>query len=154
MSDLISADKAKEIIDNGMEEAQKLINDPAKVNELVGSLETRLKDIPVAGTALANIPTMASMVRDFATQEYTAVAPKVIASYAGAFLYLIKRKDLIPDNIPLVGYLDDAAVIIAALKFTEPDLKAYREWKATRSTANTESTEKTVSTESTESKES
>ena len=55
--------------------------------------------------------------------------PKVLAVIIGALLYLVKKKDLIPDNIPVVGLADDMAVPLAALKYIELDLNEYRRWR-------------------------
>lgn len=37
--------------------------------------------------------------------------------------------DLIPDFIPVVGYVDDALVVAACLAMVESDLEIYKEWK-------------------------
>ena len=37
--------------------------------------------------------------------------------------------DIISDNIPLVGRADDIAVVGLALKFVEPEVKAYKAWR-------------------------
>ena len=50
----------------------------------------------------------------------------------GAFLYVVKDKDLISDNIPIVGRADDIAVVGLALKFVEPEVKAYKAWREGR----------------------
>ena len=43
---------AKQAIENGMGEAQELIKDPSRIDALLVSLETALKDVPVAGDIL------------------------------------------------------------------------------------------------------
>ena len=53
----------------------------------------------------------------------------MLAVIIGALLYLVKKKDLIPDNIPVVGLADDMAVPLAALKYIELDLNEYRRWR-------------------------
>ena len=62
-------------------------------------------------------------------KDYTVVSPKVIACLVGAILYLIKKKDLVSDNIPIVGHVDDLAVMGLALKLSEKELKAFSEWR-------------------------
>ena len=81
---------------------------------------------------------MVSMVKSYATKEYAAVSPKVVATIVSAFLYLVKRKDLIPDNLPILGQLDDIAVVVLALNFVQPEINAFREWKAAQVKESTE----------------
>jgi uncharacterized membrane protein YkvA (DUF1232 family) len=72
---------------------------------------------------------MISMVRSYITKEYTEISPKVIVSLVCAIIYLLKGKDVIPDNIPVVGYVDDLAVFAAAFMINEPELQAYTQWR-------------------------
>ena len=37
--------------------------------------------------------------------------------------------DLIPDFIPVIGYLDDAAVVALAVRSVKGDLDAFRAWE-------------------------
>ena len=135
MANEFNLDKAKEVLDSGMSQAQELINDPSKINELLESVQEKVKDIPYVGEDIANIPTMISMVKSYITKEYTEVSPKVIAALVSAFLYLIKGKDLIPDSIPLLGQVDDAAVIAVAMKLIAPEIEAYKQWKEAQTQA-------------------
>lgn len=70
-----------------------------------------------------------SLLKDFYKGNYTEVPWLVIASIGGSLLYVLSPIDLIPDFIPIIGYLDDAAVFVACLKFVGKDLEKYREWK-------------------------
>ena len=72
---------------------------------------------------------MISMIRSYITKEYTEVSPKVIATLVAAIIYLLKGKDLIPDNIPVLGYADDIAIFAAAFMLDEPELNAYAQWR-------------------------
>lgn len=42
-----------------------------------------------------------------------------------ALIYFISPIDTIPDLAPLVGYLDDLGVIMAAIKYIESEIKPY-----------------------------
>ena len=107
-----------------------MIQDPSKVDEILVQLEEKLKAVPVIGSTLSDLPLMIAMVKAWIKKEYTVVSPKVIALLVGAILYLIKRKDLISDSIPIVGHADDLAVMGLALKLSENELKAFAEWRA------------------------
>lgn len=125
----MSMEKAKALLDNGIAEAQQLISEPSKVDDLLLQLEQKLSEVPAVGETLSDLPAMIAMVKGYITKEYTQVSPKVIATIVAAFLYMIKKKDIIPDNIPVVGLVDDLAVLGLALKLSEPELNAFKEFR-------------------------
>ena len=122
-------DQAKGLLDQGIAEAQNLISNPSKVDDLLVQLEEKLKTVPAIGETLSDVPLMIAMVKAWIKKEYTVVSPKVIACLVGAVLYLVKKKDLIPDSIPLIGIADDLAVMGLALKLSEAELKAFAQWR-------------------------
>lgn len=73
-----------------------------------------------------------SLVKDYATGRYLEVPYWVIGAAAFALLYVLSPVDLIPDLIPGIGYLDDAAVVALCLKMIEAEFAKYREWKKVR----------------------
>lgn len=79
---------------------------------------------------LADIRTLLSLLRDFSSGAYQAVPLGTIAVVGGALCYLLSPVDLIPDFIPGVGLVDDAAVIAACLKLVAYQVARYEEWKA------------------------
>ncbi len=127
-------DQAQDLLNRGISEAQEVIGNPSGVDELLVQLEEKLKSVPAIGETLSDIPLMIAMVKAWIRKEYTVVSPKVIACLVGAMLYLLKKKDLIPDGIPLIGIADDLAVMGLALKMSEPELKAFSEWRAGQGT--------------------
>ena len=122
-------EKAKEAIAGLTSQAEELIKDPGKIEDLLRQFEAKIKEVPMAGDALSRVPLMISMIRSYITQEYTVVSPKVIVTLLAAVIYLLKGKDLIPDNIPVAGYADDLAVFVAAFMINEPELAAYAQWR-------------------------
>ena len=123
-------EKAKEALAGLTGQAEDLIRDTGKLEALLQQLEQKLQEVPTVGTALAKVPLMISMIRSYITKEYTVVSPKVIITLVAAVIYLLKGKDLIPDNIPVLGYADDIAVFAAAFMLDEPELKAYEQWRS------------------------
>ena len=123
-------EKAKEALAGLTGQAEELIKDTGKLEALLQELEKKLQDVPTVGNALARVPLMISLIRSYITKQYTNVSPKVILTLVAAIIYLLKGKDLIPDNIPVLGYADDIAVFAAAFMLDEPELKAYEQWRS------------------------
>lgn len=78
---------------------------------------------------LAKAKSMFGLIRDYWSGEYPRVPWKIVAAVAAALLYVLMPLDLIPDFIPIAGYLDDAGVIAACLTLVSDDLVAYEKWK-------------------------
>ena len=76
-----------------------------------------------------DIKTMIALLGDYLSGDYKEIPWKVIAAIAGAIVYFVSPIDIIPDFIPVIGYLDDAMVIKLALDFAGDDLSLYRKWK-------------------------
>ena len=130
MAQQFSLEWAKGIIDDGAQRAQTFIDDPEQINGLLEELQAKLKELPdTVSTAFGNVPVMAQMVKCYITREYTEVSPKVIISLVSAFAYFVKKKDIIADDIPIIGYADDLAVATVAMAINEPELAAFARWR-------------------------
>ena len=129
MDTLFDFDKAKSVVEGGIAQATDLLSQPSKIDELLKSAEESLRSVPLAGDLLADVPLMVALIKSYINKTYTNVSVKVIATMVSALLYLIKKNDIIPDNIPVIGRADDLAVLGFALKFCEPELKAFKAWR-------------------------
>lgn len=67
-----------------------------------------------------------SMLKDFFTKKYTEVPIGTVMAIAGSLLYVLLPVDIIPDFIPVVGYLDDAAVLAACMAFVHSDVQSIK----------------------------
>ncbi len=72
---------------------------------------------------------MLGMLTDYRKGIYSKVPWFTIATIAFSFLYILNPFDIIPDFIPLIGYIDDLAVFTFGLRFIETDLHNYLDWK-------------------------
>lgn len=131
MAEQFSPEWAKGVIDENLQKAQGFIEDPEQINNLLEELQDKIAGLPdTVRNAFMNVPVMAQMVKCYVTREYTEVSPKVIVSLVAVFLYLVKKNDIISDDIPVVGYADDLAVATVAMAINEPELTAFAEWRA------------------------
>lgn len=114
----------------GYENAGKILRDKDKLEETLLKLEEKLKELPVFGNALSDVPVLIMLVRDYANEEYDCIPVGSIVAVVSALAYVLLGTDLIPDFIPVAGVLDDAAVVAACMKLVESDVNEYRAWKA------------------------
>lgn len=78
---------------------------------------------------LSDYKLLIEMIKDYYNGEYKEVPMYVIAAIGGTLLYILSPIDLIPDFIPVIGYLDDAAVFAFCLKMIGKELEMYKKWK-------------------------
>lgn len=125
----ITTDEAIEALEDGYTEAQEVLTSPSKIDGLLIDVEEKLNGIPKVGGKLAKIPTFLSFLKCYITKEYSKVPTATIIAITSALLYFLVPSDLMPDFIPLVGYLDDASVISVCTTLISHDLKKFVKWR-------------------------
>lgn len=73
-----------------------------------------------------------ALVKDYWHKEYRHVPHWTLTAVAFSLLYVLNPFDLIPDALPGVGLVDDAAILSLTLLMVEQDLYDYRAWKEHR----------------------
>ncbi len=121
--------KIQELLNDSAAKVEGIMKDTAALENILQSAEKQLNNIPGIGEYAAKLPLMFSMIRSYMAKEYTEVSPKVVVSMVGALVYMLKGKDLIPDKIPVIGAVDDLAVLGLALQLNSAELNAYSKWR-------------------------
>ena len=124
----IEIQAAKEL-EKGYGEAEALLNNEDKLEEFIQRIENKLKVIPHIGDKLSHIPVFISLVKSYMKKEYVKPPFGTMLAIVSALLYFLVPVDFIPDIIPGLGHLDDAAVITACLCLVDSDIKEYIEWR-------------------------
>lgn len=117
------------VLKKGYGKAEKLLNDRDKLEEFLELLEKKLKTIPKIGDKLAALPIMILLLKSYINKEYTGIPLGSIIAIISALIYVVSPVDLIPDNIPGIGYLDDAAVVAVCWNLVESDVEEYQKWR-------------------------
>ena len=121
--------KIQELLDESSAKVEGIMKDTAALENILQSAEKKLNEIPGIGQYAAKLPLMLSMIRSYISKEYTDVSTKVVVSMVGALVYMLKGKDLINDKIPVIGVVDDLAVLGLALQLNDAELAAYAKWR-------------------------
>ncbi len=69
------------------------------------------------------------LVRDVRAGRYRCLPVWTLSAVGFALLYVLNPFDLVPDALPVVGLLDDAAVVSVCLSLVEQDLQDYQAWR-------------------------
>jgi curved DNA-binding protein CbpA len=78
----------------------------------------------------ANVKDLYSLFKDAVKGNYK-LHPSYIGMIGGGLLYFIIPTDFIPDIIPIIGFLDDIAVLTMIGNSLQSELNEYRNWKKT-----------------------
>lgn len=120
--------KKKKIDENYIEGERKKIEEK-DINHALTNEEEIKKKVSRLGKFKQQINLLFSMLKDYKNKKHTSVPWLSIAAITFALLYLLNPLDLVPDFIPLIGYIDDASVIGITLKLISEDIEAYQKWK-------------------------
>lgn len=85
---------------------------------------------PVFKKIFKNVKDLYSLFKDAIKGNYK-LHPSHIAMIGGGLLYFIIPTDFIPDMIPIIGLLDDIAVLTMISNSMRSELNEYRNWKET-----------------------
>ena len=102
---------------------------PEDVDKTKGATLDKINDVSVLAGLLDNIRTAYDMVSDSVTGKYKGVSRSTMALLAGGLAYLALPIDLMPDFIPVAGWVDDAAVLGWIFTRCSDEFKKYKEFK-------------------------
>ena len=62
--------------------------------------------------------------------RYTKIPTAALLGSLGILAYLVSPLDLIPDNVPILGFIDDAFIINTVVTLcVDKELERYRQWR-------------------------
>lgn len=108
--------------------ADTILEDEDKTEKMLQKLEKKLSTVPIAGSILAYIPVMISLVRNYVKKEYTDIPRGSMVAIVITLIYSVSPIDIIPDILP-GGLVDDALIISGCLVLVKKDLTAYQAWR-------------------------
>ena len=118
-----------------MGRATKLLGKPFKVVAVLNEAADKLADEnskdnkfkQLFGTAF----TLVRLVRSYASGDYRQIQTSTIIAGLAVLLYVLSPIDLVPDFIPVFGFLDDLSLIGWFIGKFQGEISRFREWEQT-----------------------
>lgn len=128
----IDKGKVKDALESKKKEAEDILYNEEETHKLLNralKLCDKLSRLPIIGSVFETVPWTCMLISDYVKGNYKEVPLATIISLTAAVVYFVSPIDVIPDVIPFVGQLDDAAVMLFALHAAKNDLEAYEAWR-------------------------
>ena len=99
------------------------------LNKASAKLEP-LKSAPLLGDSVADVQDIIAMLNDYYHGRYRKLPFAGLAGSLAIVAYLVSPIDLIPDGVPVLGFIDDALIINVLLELcVDAELSRYRKWR-------------------------
>lgn len=118
-------------VKNGLKLAAKTTGDLLEtLAKLSGKLDPLVK-VPIVGDMINEVQDVVYLLNDYYKGNYKTVPKVALLGCAAIIIYVASPIDIIPDNIPILGFVDDAFIIKGIISLcVGKELDKYREWKA------------------------
>lgn len=111
--------------------AEAYAHNPEKTKDLLAKAVKKAKRKrkgPVS-QAWQYLSALIRMVRAYIRGEYKEIPWESIVLSIAAIIYFVSPVDFVPDFIPIIGYLDDMAVIAFVVKSIKTDMDNFLQWE-------------------------
>jgi uncharacterized membrane protein YkvA (DUF1232 family) len=142
--------KEGRIFERARRAAEETLRDPEKIKDVI---DTAVNMIGSASTSSPfhelndKIQALVRLVRAYIRREYRIVPWQTVVLAVAALIYFVNPFDAIPDIIPAIGFIDDAAVFTAVFASINHDLTKFMEWEKSKAQSSEEPIPRVVDAE-------
>ncbi|KAF0112265.1 MAG: hypothetical protein FD147_326 [Chloroflexi bacterium] len=126
--------KVSEAVAQSKSRAEDYLKDPEKSKRLLDEAMKKANNKEKINGPLAelwrNLKTLFRLLQAYFSKQYTAIPWGSVVLIVGAVIYFVSPIDLMPDWIPLSGFIDDAAVLMFVLAQIRSDLDRFLLWES------------------------
>jgi uncharacterized membrane protein YkvA (DUF1232 family) len=113
--------------------AKRLIKHPEQLRQIIDDAFIKMrKHSNAIREKAADLQIILRLIKAWRAGDYKDISTKAIVILTGAILYFLNPFDAIPDIIPVLGYVDDVAVVGWVVKTFKDEIEKFRLWESTR----------------------
>lgn len=118
------------------QQAERTARDPKRLHKLLEDSKEKIgrlaqDDEKVKGF-LGMLRTLIRMVKAYLKGEYKVIPWKTLLLMVGALIYFVSPLDLIPDFIPITGFIDDISLVVWIFTRIQNDIRDFEAWERTQ----------------------
>ncbi|KQS35220.1 YkvA family protein [Pedobacter sp. Leaf194] len=113
--------------------ASAILNDKAKAsNTIKEALGKAVSNKGELEGVWAKMVLLFAIAKDYVNGDYTEIPKRSIIAILGGLIYFLSPIDVVPDFVPVLGFIDDIFVLNLVYKQVLKDLEKYKVWKDTQ----------------------
>lgn len=111
--------------------AKTYVGNPSRLTALFDEAAKEAASMPREpfGDNWSYFQAMLRLIRAYSDGQYRDVAESTLVVIVAAIVYVVNPLDVIPDALPVLGYLDDATVVSLAVKRGREALDDFMAWE-------------------------
>lgn len=119
-----------------LSKAEAYLKQPLRIKQLLNDAYQKAsakKDVGhIAQEAWESLQTLFRLVKSAASGEYTGMPTPTVLAAVAVLIYFLSPIDLVPDFIPVVGLLDDVALMAWFTATLKTEMDKFADWEKSR----------------------
>ena len=126
----LNTNKILNLFKKSQRSASAILNDKSKasvtVESALGKAVSNRSDLEGVWDKMV---LLLAVSKDFINGNYTTIPKRSIVAILGGLVYFLSPIDVVPDFVPVLGFIDDIFVLNLVYKQVLKDLEEYKIWK-------------------------
>ena len=128
--------KDNKFFDRAKSRASAVLGNREKLEEILTASKTRLGELNIDNSKISklghNLRVFFKMIQAYANASYRKAPWKSMVAIVAGVIYFLMPIDLIPDFIPITGFIDDFTVIMLVANAFKQDIEQFEAWSNTK----------------------
>lgn len=113
--------------------AERLLRNPEKLKNLLSRVFDKLGTMDNRKLQTADffrrVQVFVRMIKSYLKGEYKVLPWKMLVMMVAGLVYFVMPLDILPDFIPVTGFLDDITVIVWIFNSFKKEIDAFESWE-------------------------